>query len=370
MESASNEDYFRSYEDIAVHELMIKDAPRTEAYRKAIEEDPTLLQGKVVMDIGAGTGILSLFAARAGARKVYAIEASSMAKVARQIVQDNSLGSVIEVIESRVEDLQLPEGEKVDVIISEWMGFYLLHESMLNSVVHARDRFLKPEGRMFPSSAQIYAAIVSMDAFYEEKVHFWQSVYGFNLSSVVPLAQRGALATNVVVDISSSQVLSTPFLLADLDLQTVRMEDLEHLHEEAFFSTTHAGTFHAFCLWFDVGFPSVEGRPPVVLSTAPDSPSTHWKQFIISMPEPMSLESGTCVEATFNLTQDTENPRFYNVSAQLTNVEAPTDESMSDTTSAYVLPGHEPQCECAKCQVARAFLLQAELDEEVDLDIS
>lgn len=79
-------------------------------------------------DVGAGTGILSLFAAKyGGAKKVYAVEASGMATYTSLFVEHNGMEDVIEVISGRVEEVTLPV-ESVDIIISEWMGFYLLHE--------------------------------------------------------------------------------------------------------------------------------------------------------------------------------------------------------------------------------------------------
>ena len=63
-------DYFDAYDDLSVHELMLKDAPRTLAYKHFVEGNPALFKDKVVVDVGAGTGILSLFAAKAGAKHV------------------------------------------------------------------------------------------------------------------------------------------------------------------------------------------------------------------------------------------------------------------------------------------------------------
>ena len=62
--------------------------------------------------------------------------------------------------------------EPVDVVVSEWMGFYLLHESMLDSVLHARDRFLRKDGAgvMLPSHATIYTAPCSLDTHLQSKV--------------------------------------------------------------------------------------------------------------------------------------------------------------------------------------------------------
>jgi 2-polyprenyl-3-methyl-5-hydroxy-6-metoxy-1,4-benzoquinol methylase len=139
MATEADRQYFESYEDIESHEIMLKDRPRNKSYLRALEL--ANLEGKVVLDIGAGAAaFLSMIAARCGARKVYAVEASGMADNAEAIVQHNGYSDVVQVIKGRIEDVVLPE--KVDVIVSEWMGFYLLHESMLNSVLLARDRLV------------------------------------------------------------------------------------------------------------------------------------------------------------------------------------------------------------------------------------
>lgn len=83
----------------------------------------SVLQGKVVLDIGCGTGILSMFAAKSGAAKVIGIECSNIVEYAKQIVEDNRFSNIITLIKGKVEDVELPDGiQKVDIIISEWMG--------------------------------------------------------------------------------------------------------------------------------------------------------------------------------------------------------------------------------------------------------
>jgi ribosomal protein L11 methylase PrmA len=102
---------------------MLKDKVRTMTYMNSIMKNPHLFEGKVVMDVGCGTGILSMFAARAGAARVIAIDCASIADQAKQIVRANGFEDRITVIRGKVEEIDLPHGiEKVDIIISEWMG--------------------------------------------------------------------------------------------------------------------------------------------------------------------------------------------------------------------------------------------------------
>src|SRR3954464_9999236 len=107
-----------AYAQLSIHRWMLRDEIRNEAYRRAIAQ--VVKPGQVVLDMGAGTGILSIFAARAGARKVYAVERTAIAEIARRMVKSNGLEGTIEIIEGALEDVDLPE--KVDVLISEWMG--------------------------------------------------------------------------------------------------------------------------------------------------------------------------------------------------------------------------------------------------------
>ena len=179
--------YYEAYSHIGIHEEMIRDRSRTDAYRDAIVNNSQYLQGKTIMDVGAGTGILAWFCIQAGARRVYAVEASDIADQARLIVAENGLSDRIIVIKGRVEDAEVPE--KVDIILSEWMGYFLLYECMLPSVLTARDRFLKPDGLVLPSTAEIHIAAFS-DGAWDSKVEFWRDVYGVDMSAEMPLAKQ------------------------------------------------------------------------------------------------------------------------------------------------------------------------------------
>ena len=168
-----------------------------QAYYTAIMSNRNVFKDKVVMDVGSGSGILAIWAAQAGAKRVYAVEYTDMARHARRVVQANGLQDVVTVIQGAVEDVKIPkedwetfglkvEGDEggeedeqcssdnscssnnnsnskvVDIIISEWMGYFLLRESMLDSVIRARELFLKPTtGILLPSHATMLIAPIS-----------------------------------------------------------------------------------------------------------------------------------------------------------------------------------------------------------------
>ncbi|KAB2027397.1 hypothetical protein ES319_D05G030400v1 [Gossypium barbadense] len=149
--------YFDSYSHFGIHEEMLKDVVRTKTYQNVIYRNKFLFQNKVVLDVGAGTGILSLFCAKAGAAHVYAVECSHMADMAKQIVETNGLSDVVTVLKGKIEEIELPVA-KVDIIISEWMGYFLLFENMLNTVLYARDKWLTMDiSKMVPADASFTA---------------------------------------------------------------------------------------------------------------------------------------------------------------------------------------------------------------------
>lgn len=179
------QEYFDEYGMLYDHVGMLQDDERMAAYYDAIRLNADRhFKGKVVLDVGAGTGILSIWAAQAGAKRVYAVEATAVAAHAKKLINANKLSETITILRGRMEDLELPE--KVDVILSEWMGYFLLRESMVQSVrstskciarsspiehsammpcrcspaqvLLARDRWLAPGGVMYPSDAQLFVA--------------------------------------------------------------------------------------------------------------------------------------------------------------------------------------------------------------------
>ncbi|ONM05598.1 putative protein arginine N-methyltransferase 6 [Zea mays] len=157
--------------------------------------------------------------------QVYAVDASDIAFQAMEIVRENELSDKVVVLHGRIEDVDIEE--KVDVIISEWMGYMLLYESMLGSVIFARDKWLKPGGLILPSHASLYMAPVTNSQRYHDSIYFWRDVYGIKMSSMMPLAKLCAFMEPSVETISGENVLTWPAVVAQVDCYTIQAQKLE-----------------------------------------------------------------------------------------------------------------------------------------------
>ena len=227
---------------------MLRDEVRTGTYRKAIMGNPEDFHDKIVLDLGAGTGILSIFAAMAGAKHVYAVEQAEIAVFAKEIIRRNYLADRITVIKGKVEEINLPV-KKVDIIISEWMGYFLLYEAMLDSVLWARDRYLKPGGKMLPDRAQLFIAPIEDAQYKAYKTDFWDDVYGVNMNCVTPTVSKEPLYELV----DPERFMAKPFKVFDLDLVRCKQEDVEFASQYKF-TMKYTDRVHAITAWFDVAF--------------------------------------------------------------------------------------------------------------------
>lgn len=303
-EMTSKDYYFDSYAHFGIHEEMLKDEVRTLTYRNAIYHNRHLFKGKVVLDIGSGTGILSMFAAKAGAAKVIAVEFSNIATQSKQIIADNGLSDIITVLHCKVEEVgELPGGiEKVDVIVSEWMGYCLFYESMLNTVLYARDKWLAPNGVLFPDKANLYVCAIEDRQYKDEKINWWDNVYGFNMSSI----RRVAISEPLVDVVDPNQVVTSNALLKEVDLYTVTVEDLAW--EAPFALATRRNDFvQALVTYFTIDFSKCHKKTG--FSTGPDAHYTHWKQTVFYLEESLTIKKGEEIQGTFKMTPNARNNR-------------------------------------------------------------
>mmetsp|Transcript_31569 Transcript_31569/g.32142 ORF Transcript_31569/g.32142 Transcript_31569/m.32142 type:complete len:399 (+) Transcript_31569:117-1313(+) len=308
VDSTSKDYYFDSYAHFGIHEEMLKDEVRTKCYLNAIEKNKRLFEGKIVLDVGCGTGILSMFAARAGAQRVFAVECSSIVEQARVIIRDNGFEDKIEVLQGKMEEIELPV-ESVDIIISEWMGYFLLYESMLETVLYARDKYLKPGGVILPDKAVLYLAAIEDSDYKKEKIDYWDNVYGFNMKVIKDIA----IAEPLVDCVDSKCVLSDSVPILRLDLLTCRKEDLSFT---ANFTLRMQRNDYCdgFVAYFETAFTQI--HKPLILSTSPHSKYTHWKQTVFYLSDSLTVSQGEIIEGRILCAPNNKNPRDLDITIQ------------------------------------------------------
>lgn len=318
--------YWESYAHNDIHETMLKDTVRTEGYRDFIYNNKHLFKGKTVLDIGCGTGILSMFCAKAGAAHVYAIDKSAILDKANENIFNNGLSDTITCLRGRVEDIVLPV-DKVDIIVSEWMGYALLYEAMLPSVLFARDRYLKPDGLLVPSHTTIFHAPVSDPEYVADNVTFWRDVYGFDMKAM----QEGMLKEVRVQTMPAEALCGTASTYA-LDLYHVKVEDLTFKAGWTSKLTRDVDNVDGFLIWFDNYFAATRREAPELIeapandweaarkdgsnafTTGPHRKETHWKQVLMLVEDKdghvrKPLKAGEQVEGTLSYSAPEDHAR-------------------------------------------------------------
>uniref|UniRef100_I3JLU0 type I protein arginine methyltransferase n=1 Tax=Oreochromis niloticus TaxID=8128 RepID=I3JLU0_ORENI len=297
----SKDYYFDSYAHFGIHEEMLKDEVRTLTYRNSMFHNKHLFKDKVVLDVGSGTGILCMFAAKAGAKKVIGIECSSISDYAVKIVKANNLDDVVTIIKGKVEEVELPV-DGVDIIISEWMGYCLFYESMLNTVIYARDKWLKPDGLIFPDRATLYVTAIEDRQYKDYKIHWWENVYGFDMSCIKEVAIKEPLVD--VVD--PKQLVSNSCLVREVDIYTVKAEDLTFTSPFCL-QVKRNDYIHALVTYFNIEFTRCHKR--IGFSTSPESPYTHWKQTVFYLDDYLTVKTGEEIIGTVSMKPNVKNNR-------------------------------------------------------------
>lgn len=307
---------------------MLSDDVRTCAYEGAILSNAvSLFGGKTVLDVGCGTGVLSLFCAKAGAKKVIAVDNSDVIEQAREISRLNGQDGVVTFVRGKMEDLlvgsgpaglPLSEGETVDVIVSEWMGYALFFETMLPSVLAARDAVMTPgSGTMFPNVSRIYVEGGSDG----KRLDYWNDVHGFNMA---PMGERMAseLVREAWVELVDDGIIVTNrAMLIEHDLNTCKDEDLDfdapfelrprdggRSSDEATVATVD---IHMLVISFDIDF-AVPGTKSVSFSTGCQTAPTHWKQVVLwfdTVHNCPKLVGGEVMRGTFRMKRNGVNHR-------------------------------------------------------------
>jgi len=274
-----------SYVSVANHRSMALDRVRNDRYARALAA--VVNANSVVLDLGAGTGIHGMIAARLGARRVYLVEPEDVIAVAEEAVRANQLQDVVRCVQGSVEDVEIPE--PVDVIVSALTGNFLLSEDLLPVLFHARDRLMKPGGTLIPDQATIELAPVTAPLLHAREISNWSDP-----QHGVTLAAARSYAANTIQyrwDRSEVSYLADPQTIHRVDFAK---DQYEGLHGSVEFHVQSATTCHGFAGWFAMRL----GTEWV--STAPDAEGMHWSPAFLPLDPPVSLSAGDAIAVKIN----------------------------------------------------------------------
>jgi protein arginine N-methyltransferase 1 len=324
------------------------------------------------------------------------VEYTDMAKHARSVMVANGVEDIVTVIQGAVEEITLPIEEDslesddpehpdrvVDIFISEWMGYFLLRESMLDSLLRARDKFLKPAtGLMFPSHCTMYVAPVEDEeerragiSEYSGSMSDWndfrettKSVYGVDMNILEKDFDREQkeyyLWSSRWRELPEDAVLAEPKEVKYLDMMTCTLEDSKGLEATDAMSSfdfsvngsKRNGPISGIAGWFTADFKSRtdEGGAsapklshPSFLSTGPENGYTHWGQQMFYFPAGIPLLSGetTQLEGNMAMVRTKDNARLYNCKVKHTASRRKNDDptgpvlmKSAETDQVYLIP--------------------------------
>jgi type I protein arginine methyltransferase len=257
---------------VAYHQSMLQDRERTGAFRRAIHEVVT--PGDVVMDIGAGSGVLSLFACQAGARRVYALESGRAIEIAREMTRHSEVEDRVVLINELSHRTRIEE--PVDVLVTETLWNFGFGEGILGVVLDARERFLKDGARIVPEVLESWLAPVEVPELYKGFAH-WPSDYEVDMRVMRSLVMNNVHRTNF----DRSSLIAEPQLFARVDMREFQDHDVEGGVQ---FIANRSGTAHGLAGWFGAKL-----SPNVRISTAPPNPAPNWGHAFFPLDEPVDI---------------------------------------------------------------------------------
>ena len=286
------------------HLPMLADTVRNDAFQAAIEAAVTA--GDVVLDIGTGTGLLAMMAARAGARHVVACEAlPDMAELARLVVDANGFGDRIDVVAKSSTDLAVgvDMAERASLLVSETFDALLIGEGAIDWFAHAREHLLTPGARMIPAGGTIRGQLASVPRL--KRLHPLNDISGFDLR---PFARRALEKQFYPINLQAEQwtALSEPFDVLKLDFR-------DHIASRQNWSlpvtATADGVVDGLLLWFDLQLDD-----HISLTSGPgEHKASHWDPVVFVFDATCSVRAGETV--AFNARMGSNVLFFENLAA-------------------------------------------------------
>lgn len=265
----------------AWHLPMINDDERNDAYQAALERN--VKAGDLVLEIGTGSGLVAMMAARAGAAKVVTCEVlPEIAAIAKEVIARNGYDDRIDVIVKKSTQLRVGEElpDKADVFVSELINVGLLAPNMISVIRHARENLVKPEARIIPQGAHVYGTLLQCDQL--ARINPVRNVAGFDMSPMDRVRSPGYAQIDLAAD--PHQRLSEDFDAFTFDFRTDLPEVARHTLEVM---ATAPGTCHGIAFWFDL---DMDGH--VVYRSSSRARTNHWKQAMHFFPQPLQVRPG------------------------------------------------------------------------------
>lgn len=299
-------DNVEEFGDLYEHEQMLADSVRVNAYRAAIARH--VRPGDTVIDLGTGTGILALFAARARPRKIYAVDHSPMIEIARRIAARNQADN-IEFL--RINSRDFRPRERVDLILHEQIGDDLFDENMLENLLDLKRRALKPSGRIMPGKFELYLEPVSLRPEYRVPYIWERPVHDIEVEFLkgVALLDRfkgHAYTSRYLRPGAVDHLLCEPAPLVSFDLNLLEGPDEVPKAAEARRPVVRAGRLDGLCLFFRVIFDDT-----LAFDTSPEHPPTHWGNRLYRL-EARGCREGEVLEWRLTM-RDLTDPRTWMV---------------------------------------------------------
>jgi protein arginine N-methyltransferase 1 len=269
------------------HRSYLSDRLRIRLYRKAIHQ--VVRSGDVVLDLGAGTGILGLLACEAGAKRVYSVEASDLVELAREIAAANGYGARMVGVRGMSTRIDLPE--KVDVLIADQIGHFGIEAGVVEYFRDAKIRLLKPGGRTLPRSLTLELAPVSFPEMWK-RIDFWSdSPAGLNFAPARVIAANSFYP----IEYRTSQFLAPPARLLTLDLNSITPRTFG---AEVAIKVKRAGTMHGISGWFVAEL----ARGVTMTNSSLAKHHVNRRNVFFPLEQPVKVAKGDSVQIAMNIT--------------------------------------------------------------------
>ena len=210
--------------DPVEHARMLHDVRRTSDYLAALAA--AVRPGDVVLEIGTGSGVLAIAAARAGARRVYAVEGSDIAEAAERVFAANGVEDIVTLVPGWSRHVELPE--PADLLVAEVIGNEPLEEEILETTLDARRRLLKPNARLMPHTLTLLARPLLLPeeearqrAIGQAAVERWRQLYDMDFVPLLDGALPGPVNMPTEAEVAATwPPVGPPVVLAAIDLST------------------------------------------------------------------------------------------------------------------------------------------------------